>query len=88
MLGLMFKFPKNDGLLFIFRKEVFVSLHTFFVFFPIDVVYLNQEKKVIKIRKKLIPFTLFIPPVKCKYILELKDCKSIKLNDKIKFKID
>ena len=83
--GLMFSFPKNDGLLFIFNKEVFVSLHMFFVFFPIDIVYINKNKIVIKIRKKVFPFTPFISPVKCKYILELKNCKNIKIGDKVSF---
>ena len=76
--GLMFRFPKEDGLLFVFKKEKPVSLHTFFVFFPIDVVYINKNKKVIKIIKKVLPFTLYLRPIKCKYILELKDSKNIK----------
>ena len=87
-LGLMFRFPKNNGLLFEFKKEMPVSLHMLFVFITIDIVYLNKNKKIIKILKKVRPFTLYIKEIKCKYILELKDCKSIKLNDKIKFKID
>ena len=83
--GLMFSFPKNDGLLFKFNKEVFVSLHMFFVFFPIDIVYINEKFKVIKIRKRVFPFTPFIAPVKCKYILELKGCKNVKVDNKIVF---
>ena len=81
--GLMFSFPKNDGLLFKFNKEVFVSLHMFFVFFPIDIVYINKNKIVIKIKKRVLPFVPFIAPVKCKYILELKNCKNIKIGDKV-----
>jgi len=84
--GFMFRFPKNDGLLFIFNKEGYISLHTFFVFFPIDIIYLNKDKKVIKIMKRILPFTLFITPVKCKYIIELKNSKTLQLNDKISFK--
>jgi len=83
LFGLMFRFPKNDGLLFIFKKEKYISLHMFFVFYPIDIIYLNQNKIIIKIIKKALPFTLFIPPVKCKYILELKNSKNLKLNEKI-----
>ena len=81
--GLMFSFPKNDGLLFKFNSEVYVSLHMFFVFFPIDIVYINKNKKVIKIEKRVFPFVPFISPVKCKYILELKDCRNVKVGDKI-----
>ena len=83
--GLMFSFPKNDGLLFKFNKEVFVSLHMFFVFFHIDIIYINEKFKIIKIKKRVFPFTPFISPIKCKYILELKDYKNIRLNDKVKF---
>ena len=83
LMGLMFSFPKNDGLLFKFDKEIYVSLHMFFVFFPIDIVYINKNKKVIKIEKRVFPFVPFISPVKCKYILELKDCRNVKVGDKI-----
>ena len=33
----------------------------------------NEKFKVIKIRKRVFPFTPFISPIKCKYILELKN---------------
>lgn len=85
-LGLMFKFPKNDGLLFIFNKEKKISLHMFFVFLKINIIYLNKNEKIIKIIKNVKPFTPYIKAVKCKYILELKNSKNLKLNEKIKFK--
>ncbi len=84
--GLMFKFPKNEGILFEFKKEKYIALHTFFVFFPIDIIYINKNKEIIKIFKKVIPFTPFIKPIKCKYILEVKNAKNLKLKEKIKFK--
>lgn len=80
---MMFKIPKEDGLLFVFKKEKHIALHTFFVFLPIDIIYLNRNRKVIKIIKKALPFTFLINPVKCQYILELKDSKNIRLNEKI-----
>ena len=83
LLGLMFRFPKKDGILMVFKKEELVSLHTLFVFFPIDIVYVNKEKTITKIQKTILPFTLFLPPVKCKYILEVKDSKNLKINDKL-----
>ncbi len=85
-LGLMFRFPKNDGLLFIFDREREIALHMLFVFITIDIVYLNKDKKVIKILKKVKPFALYIEPVKCKYILELKDAKNIKLEEILRFR--
>lgn len=83
--GLMFRFPRNDGLLFVFNKEKPIALHMFFVFFTIDIVYLNKNKKVIKILKKVKPFTPYIKAVKCEYILELKGAKNLQINDKISF---
>ena len=83
--GLMFKFPKNEGILFEFKQEKKVALHTCFVFFKIDLVYLNNNKKVIKIRRGVLPFIPYIPKVKCKYILELKNCKKLKIKEKLKF---
>lgn len=83
IFGLMFRFPKNDGLLLVFKKEKFVCLHTFFVFFTIDIVYIDKYKRIIKIRKRVLPFTIFLPPVKCKYVLELKNCKNLEVGGKI-----
>ena len=85
-VGLMFNIPKNDGLLFKFKKEKFVSLHMLFVFITIDIIYLDKEKQIIKILKRVKPFTPFIKSVKCKYILELKNAKTLRLNDKLSFK--
>ena len=45
-LGLMFS-RKSRTLLFVFSKEKMVSLHMFFVFYPIDVLFLDKNKKVV-----------------------------------------
>ncbi|MBS3152764.1 DUF192 domain-containing protein [Candidatus Woesearchaeota archaeon] len=84
-LGLMFRFPKNDGLLFEFKKEEPVSLHMLFVFIKIDIVYLDKDKKTIKILKRVKPFTPYIKATKCKYILELKDSKNLYIGEKLNF---
>ena len=82
--GLMFsKKPKNDGLLFFFKKESVVSLHMFFVFFSIDVVYVNKEKKIVEIKRKVKPFYPFILGPPAKYILELKDARSLEVGEKL-----
>jgi len=71
--GLMFRFKlKEDGLIFIFDKEKEVDLHMFFVFFPIDVICLDENKKIVKIIKNVKPFTFLIKCPKSKYIIELK----------------
>ncbi|HZX44626.1 MAG TPA: DUF192 domain-containing protein [Candidatus Nanoarchaeia archaeon] len=67
--GLMFS--KKRALLFVFNKEKKVSLHMFFVFFPIDVLYLSKNKKVVEVIKSFKPFTCYTPNHKAQYIIEL-----------------
>ncbi len=77
--GLMFS--KKRNLLFVFPSERRVSLHMFFVFFPIWVVFLDKNKKVIRIAK-LIPFlSVVYPKEKCKYIMEMFKNPNLKLGD-------
>ena len=83
VFGLMFQIINNDGLLMEFSREKYIALHTFFVFHKLDLVYINKDLSVIKIRKNILPFTFYIPHVKCKYILELKNSKNIKVDDKM-----
>ncbi|MFW6014325.1 MAG: DUF192 domain-containing protein [Nanoarchaeota archaeon] len=66
--GLMFSGKKC--LLFEFEKEKHISLHMFFVFFAIDVVYLDKNKKVVEIKKGLKPFWFYSPKKKAKFIIE------------------
>jgi hypothetical protein len=87
-LGLMFAMnPKN--LVFFFKEEKIIPLHMFFVFFPIDVLFLDKKKKVVEIKENFRPFTCCTPRAKAKYVIELpkgmiKKSKT-KLNDLISF---
>ncbi len=90
-IGFMFSFkPRN--LLFIFDKETVHSLHMFFVFFPIDVVFLEKNKKIVEIKEDFMPFTFYKPINKAMYILEMARGSvkryGIKHNVKIEFKIN
>lgn len=70
--GLMFhKRLKDTAMVFSLKKEKFASLHMFFVFFPIDVVYLNAENQVVEIKINLMPFSIYKPKNKAKYIIEM-----------------
>lgn len=80
-LGLMFHVQKPP-ILFVFNKEKRISLHTFFVFYPIDIYFLNKNKKIIE-TKQMNPFSVYFSKTKPKYILETKSPKSIKFNSKI-----
>src|SRR3989344_5574640 len=71
-IGLVFHTRlKDKGLIFIYNKEEKVSLHMVFVFFPIDVLFLDKNKKVIEMKRNFRPFSFYIPKKKAKYILEL-----------------
>lgn len=66
--GLMFSKPKN--LVFEFDKPKIVSLHTFFVFFPIDALFLDHKKKVVE-KTTMRPFSFYTPKKKAKYVVEI-----------------
>ncbi len=87
-LGLMFsKKIKDKGLIFEFKKEKLHSIHMLFVFFPIDILFLDKNKKVVEIKKSLRPFSFYTSKTKAKYFIELQKGKinDTKINDKIKF---
>jgi uncharacterized membrane protein (UPF0127 family) len=70
--GLMFsKRLKDSALLFVFPKESRISLHMFFVFFPIDVAFLNEKMKVVDLKQRLKPFTVYTSKKPAKYVLEM-----------------
>ena len=44
-------FSKQKNIVMIFNKEDFHSIHMFFVFFPIDVLWLDSDKKVVDLKE-------------------------------------
>lgn len=77
-IGLMFhKKLKNKALVFIFKREKIIPIHMLFVFYPIDVLFLDGNKKIVEIKENLKPFTFYMPKNKAKYILELP-CGTVK----------
>ncbi len=90
--GLMFSLSlkNNEALVLEAEKESFSlsSIHTFFVFFPIDVVWLDRNFNVVDVKSNIRPFSLFIRPKRAaKYVIELKRdmAWNIGLNDKLVF---
>lgn len=47
------------------------SLHTFFMRFPIDILYVDKAGKVLKIAEAVKPFKLVAAPFRAYYALEL-----------------
>ena len=84
-LGLMGRrgFGKSEGL--ILSKTN--SIHTFFVFFPIDVVFLDREMRVLKLVENMRPF--WVSPIiwQAAYVLELPigtiSSKPIRVDDQV-----
>ena len=59
--------PKGEGLIILDCG----SIHTFFMGFAIDVLFLNREHKVVKARKNIPPFRLLDCPFKGNITIEL-----------------
>jgi len=57
--GLMFRFPKEFAYIFPFSRMKKMSLHMLFVFFPIDIVFLDQFNEVVEVKESLQPFRFF-----------------------------
>lgn len=77
-IGLMFGKEKSDFcIIFPFDKPEKVSLHMMFVFYPIDVVILDSEHRVIE-TASMFPFSFFTSKSKAKYVIELphRKCKA------------
>ena len=93
MKGLMFEDVKKFDYALVFdlgrdaRKSA--SIHMMFVFFPIDVVYLDKDKKVVDVIKSLKPFTPnYTPKERSRYFVELPKGKSsgIEIGDILEWK--
>ncbi len=81
--GLMFSSKQN--LVMQFNSERKVSLHMFFVFFPIDVYVLDSSKRVVDIKKNFKPWQVWSSSVKGKYVVELAYPKNYSVGEKVKF---
>jgi hypothetical protein len=75
--GLMFRksLPENEGMLFVFNDEDYHSFWMMNMSFPIDIIWINKEKKVVDIAKNVQPCKLicstYTPKEKAMYVLEV-----------------
>ena len=72
----------------VFKEPKRVSLHNFFVFYPIDIILLNKNKEVIEIKQNFRPFTFWKSKNKAQYVIELAKNKSkgkIRVNNQLAF---
>lgn len=73
-LGLMFHI-QQPPLLFEFPQEQKISLHTFFVFYPINIYFLDKNKNIIE-TTTMNPFRFYFSKNRAKYVLETKHLKN------------
>jgi uncharacterized membrane protein (UPF0127 family) len=68
------------------------SLHTFFMRFPIDIVFLDRSCKVLKLARDVKPFKLVAAPWRAYYALELPagaiTRSETRLGDRLTFELD
>ena len=88
-IGLMFtRKTAGKSLLFDFFTEKRVSLHMWFVFYPIDVLYIDKSFIVMHMIEGFKPFTAVNPAAKARYVLELPsgsiNSAKVNLGDKIR----
>ena len=87
--GLMFCTKVKEPMVFKFRESQHIPLHMWFVFMPIDVLYLDEDKVIVEIKENFKPFAYYSPKKKAKYVIELAKYTikkhKIKLNQKVSF---
>ena len=70
-IGLMFSKNKKKALIFKFKKEKIIHLHMLFVFYSIDVLFLDKNKIVVDIKGNFRPFAFYKSKKKAMYAVEL-----------------
>ena len=68
--GLMLK-SQIIPLVFIFKKEKIIPIHTLLVRKPIDLVYLNRKMQVVDLKENLIPYRFYTPKARAMFVIEL-----------------
>lgn len=75
--GLMFSGKKNIILMSSKESRIDASIHSCFVFFPFNALFLNSKKELVD-HKKIYPFSFYTPKKAAKYVLETyEDIKHI-----------
>ncbi len=84
--GLMFskKLKDKEGIVIDVGAESreLSSIHMLFVFFSIDVLWLDSEKRVVDLKRSLKPFFPFIAPKKkARYVIELPSYSTLAVKE-------
>jgi len=68
--GLMFR-KEPVPMLFVFGKPGKHSFHTFFMRFPIDIVFFDEKKRIVEVHENVRPWRFVMPKADFSYALEL-----------------
>jgi uncharacterized membrane protein (UPF0127 family) len=68
-MGLMFRPKTKDGYIFEFDNVINLNFHTCFMFFNIDMIFLDENKRVVQIERNVKPYE-FVDGHKFKYAIE------------------
>ncbi|GBF36517.1 MAG TPA: DUF192 domain-containing protein [Methanothermococcus okinawensis] len=86
-LGLMFRdIGKNEGMIFYYKKRK-LHIHTFFMRFPIDVIFL-LDNRVVEVVRDLKPWRTYKSKVYSNSMIEIRsdDKLEISVGDKIEIR--
>lgn len=89
-IGLMFHSKIYDEAhIFVFDKRRKISLTMWFVLFSIDVLFLDEKKRIVEIKQDFKPFTNYYPEKEALFVVELPVGtireKKLKINDSLEF---
>ncbi|MGV8141156.1 MAG: DUF192 domain-containing protein [Candidatus Woesearchaeota archaeon] len=79
-IGLMFRSRnavKDTAWLFRFKRQRKIDVTMIFVFFPIDLVFLDENNSIVELKENLRPFNNYFPKKESCSLMEL-ECGSIK----------
>ncbi len=86
--GLMFRrsMRKDEGLLIEFPAWMKrPRLHSFFMFFPIEVIFIDENFKVVEVGI-LKPWRFYTPEHESSYVLEVLEGKDVEVGDVLEFR--
>ena len=81
-LGLMFQIKPKEQKILIFKNAFWI--HSLFVFFRFNAVFLDSDFNVIDYKFNIPPFLILKPVFRAKYTIEFVNlCPKVKIGDKI-----
>lgn len=73
-LGRLASIPRGYGMFFVFDYSDYISIWMKDTLFPIDILWIDENNKIVHIEKNISPDTypkIFTAPVKARFVLEL-----------------